>query len=82
MAKNDQNDNSMSTSEAGRMGGEKVSKERGPEFYSEIGQKQGKENNPGNFANRDKQDVQEAGRRGGESRGQQQEHDEDDDQAA
>jgi general stress protein YciG len=77
--KNNQNskDNSMTTAEAGRMGGEKVSKERGPEFYSEIGQKQGKENNPGNFANRDKEDVQEAGRRGGERRGQQQQEGDD-----
>jgi general stress protein YciG len=63
MAKNDEKDQSMSTSEAGRKGGE-----RGPEFYSEIGKQQGKENNPGNFANRPKEDVQEAGRKGGENR--------------
>jgi general stress protein YciG len=44
------NDESMSTAEAGRMGGQETAK-RGPEFYSEIGQKQGKENNPGNLAN-------------------------------
>lgn len=68
MAK-DNNDDTMSVSEAGRMGGEKVRDERGPEFYSEIGQQQGKENNPGNFANRDKEDVREAGREGGSSSG-------------
>ncbi|MBU6321174.1 MAG: glucose starvation-inducible protein B [Patescibacteria group bacterium] len=49
-------DGKMSVGEAGRKGGEKVAKERGPEYYSEIGRKgghsQGKENNPGNFANR------------------------------
>jgi general stress protein YciG len=62
-------DHSMSTSEAGKLGGEKVRDERGPEFYSEIDQKQGKENNPGNFANRPKDEVKEAGRKGGEARG-------------
>ena len=62
-------DESMTTAEAGRMGGEKVRDERGSEFYSEIGQMQGKDNNPGNFANRPKKDVQDAGRRGGERRG-------------
>lgn len=58
---------SMTTSEAGKLGGEKVLKERGPEFYSEIGSQQGKENNPGNFANRPKDEVREAARRGGEN---------------
>jgi len=72
MAKDDtQTNEAMSTAEAGRMGGEKVRDERGSDFYSEIGSKQGKENNPGNFANRPKKEVQEAGRRGGEARGQQ-----------
>jgi general stress protein YciG len=61
------NDGSMSTSEAGKMGGDKVSKERGPEFYSEIGSKQGKENNPGNFANRPKNEVRNAAKKGGEN---------------
>ncbi len=32
---------SMTVEEAGRMGGEKVRNERGPEFYSEIGHKGG-----------------------------------------
>jgi general stress protein YciG len=59
------NDNSMTTSEAGKMGGEKVKEERGAEFYSEIGQKQGKENNPGNFANRPKDEVRAAAAEGG-----------------
>jgi general stress protein YciG len=31
----------MTVEEAGRMGGEKVRDERGPEFYSEIGHKGG-----------------------------------------
>jgi general stress protein YciG len=64
-----QTDKPMSTSEAGKLGGEKVKKERGPEFYSQIGKMQGKENNPGNFANRPKEDVKAAGRHGGQSRG-------------
>jgi len=76
MADDKTNDGSMSTSEAGKMGGEKVRDERGPEFYSEIGKKQGKENNPGNFANRPKEDVEAAGRKGGEARGHQREEDE------
>ena len=59
----------MSVQEAGRKGGETTRDTHGEDFYSEIGQKQGKENNPGNFANRDPKDVAEAGRRGGESRG-------------
>ena len=45
-------DVSMTTSQAGKLGGDKVNQERGPKFYSEIGKKQGKANNPGNFANR------------------------------
>jgi hypothetical protein len=40
-----------------------VRDERGPEFYSEIGQKQGRENNLGNFADRNRIDVREAGER-------------------
>lgn len=63
---NHSTDQSMSTAEAGRKGGEKVRDERGPEFYSEIGRKQGKENNPGNFAN-DTQKASEAGRKGGQN---------------
>ena len=59
------NDASMTTAEAGRKGGEKVRDERGPEFYSEIGGQQGKENNPGNFANRPKDDVKAAAQKGG-----------------
>lgn len=76
-------DGSMSTSEAGRLGGEKVRDERGSEFYSEIGKKQGKQNNPGNFANRPKEDVEAAGRKGGEARGRTREEGEEDlDEAA
>lgn len=67
MATSNSKDTSMSTSEAGRKGGEKVRNERGPEFYSEIGSQQGKENNPGNFANRPKEEVQAAAREGGKN---------------
>jgi general stress protein YciG len=70
MASDNEKDQSMSTAEAGRKGGEKVRDERGSEFYSEIGKKQGKENNPGNFANRPKEDVQKAGEAGGHARGE------------
>jgi general stress protein YciG len=62
---NSQTDGKMSRSEAGKLGGDKVLRERGREYYEEIGSQQGKENNPGNFANRDKKDVQDAGRAGG-----------------
>ncbi len=55
--------------EAGRKGGEKVLQERGPGFFEEIGSHQGKENNPGNFAN-DPERAAEAGRLGGKKRGQ------------
>lgn len=65
MADHKSKDTSMSTSEAGRKGGEKVRNERGPEFYSEIGRHQGKENNPGNFANRPKDEVRKAAAAGG-----------------
>jgi general stress protein YciG len=68
-AQNNSDDNTMSRQEAGERGGEATLEKYGPEFYSEIGQKQGKDNNPGNFANRPKDEVREAGRHGGESRG-------------
>jgi general stress protein YciG len=62
---NQKSGGSMTTAEAGRLGGEKVLKERGPEFYSEIGSQQGKENNPGNFANRSPEEVRAAAEAGG-----------------
>ncbi len=52
---------------AGRMGGQKTAETHNSEFYSEIGSKQGKENNPGNFANRDKSDVRDAASKGGQA---------------
>jgi general stress protein YciG len=55
----------VTTSQAGKLGGEKVKNEKGPEFYSEIGGMQGKENNPGNFANRPKDEVRAAAEKGG-----------------
>ena len=68
--KHNKKEEAMTTAEAGKLGGEKVRDERGTKFYSEIGQKQGKENNPGNFANRPKEEVKAAGRKGGEARGE------------
>ena len=66
--KHNKKEESMTTAEAGKLGGDTVRDERGTKFYSEIGQKQGKENNPGNFAN-DRAKASEAGRVGGQSRG-------------
>ena len=57
----------MSQEEAGRKGGETTREKHGSEFYSKIASEQGKEDNPGNFANRSKKEVREAGRKGGES---------------
>ncbi len=54
---------------AGQKGGQKTAQTHDSEFFSEIGSKQGKENNPGNFANRDKNDVQDAAKKGGEASG-------------
>lgn len=62
---NDNQHDKMSREEAGQKGGEATLKKHGPEFYSEIGSQQGKDNNPGNFANRD--DVEDAARKGGEN---------------
>ena len=54
----------MTLAEAGRRGGEKVKRERGPEFYAEIGRKGGRRvaesHGPSFYA--------EIGRKGGESR--------------
>jgi uncharacterized protein len=65
MAKNNKNKGSMSVSDAGQKGGEATRDKHGPEFYSEIGSQQGKENNPGNFANRPEDEVRRAGQAGG-----------------
>lgn len=54
----------MTLAEAGRKGGEKVKRERGPEFYAEIGRKGGRrvaqDHGPSFYA--------EIGRKGGEAR--------------
>lgn len=54
----------MTLAEAGRKGGEKVKKERGPDFYAEIGRKGGRrvaqDHGPSFYA--------EIGRKGGEAR--------------
>jgi general stress protein YciG len=59
----------MTVAEAGRKGGEKVSKERGPEFYSEIGSKGGSERakqHEGSAEAQGKTSLEEAGHRGGQ----------------
>ena len=54
----------MTLSEAGRKGGEKVKRERGPDFYAEIGRKGGRrvaqDHGPSFYS--------EIGRKGGEAR--------------
>lgn len=56
----------MTLSEAGRKGGEKVKRERGPDFYAEIGRKGGRrvaqDHGPSFYS--------EIGRKGGEARRQ------------
>ncbi|MFZ5376187.1 MAG: KGG domain-containing protein [Patescibacteria group bacterium] len=68
---NDDNQGRMTVEEAGRKGGEATSRSHDRDFYQKIGQKggksQGKDNNPGNFANRSEQDVEDTARKGGES---------------
>ncbi len=53
----------MSTSEAGRKGGETVKEKYGPEFYSEIGKKGGE------AVSQDREHMSEIGKKGGEARG-------------
>lgn len=55
----------MTREEAGRKGGEKVARERGPEFYREIGKKGGEKV----AEQRGSEFYREIGRKGGESRG-------------
>jgi len=55
----------MTREEAGRKGGEKVSRERGPEFYREIGRKGGEKV----AEERGSEFYRQIGRKGGESRG-------------
>jgi general stress protein YciG len=55
----------MTREEAGRKGGEKVARERGPEFYREIGRKGGEKVSE----ERGSEFYREIGRKGGESRG-------------
>jgi uncharacterized protein len=55
----------MTRQEAGRKGGEKVARERGPEFYREIGRKGGQKVAEA----RGSEFYREIGRKGGESRG-------------
>jgi general stress protein YciG len=55
----------MTRQEAGRIGGEKVARERGPEFYREIGKKGGEKV----AEQRGSEFYREIGRKGGENRG-------------
>jgi len=55
----------MTREEAGRIGGEKVARERGSEFYREIGRKGGEKV----AEQRGSEFYREIGRKGGESRG-------------
>ena len=55
----------MTREEAGRKGGEKVARERGPQFYREIGRKGGEKV----AEERGSEFYREIGRKGGESRG-------------
>jgi hypothetical protein len=55
----------MSREEAGRKGGQKVARERGPEFYREIGRKGGEKV----AEQRGSEFFREIGKKGGESRG-------------
>lgn len=59
------------TKEGGQKAEKTIKQQYGKDFYAEIGQKggraQGKENNPGNFANRSKREVKEAARKGGKN---------------
>lgn len=54
----------MTREEAGRKGGEKVARERGPEFYREIGKKGGEKV----AQQRGSEFYREIGKKGGESR--------------
>ncbi|MCW4001381.1 MAG: hypothetical protein NWE93_14205 [Candidatus Bathyarchaeota archaeon] len=54
----------MTRQQAGRLGGEKVSRERGPEFYRQIGRKGGEKV----AEQRGPEFYREIGRKGGESR--------------
>ncbi len=58
------------TEEGSKRGFASMDEEKQREIASKGGQSQGKENNPGNFAN-DHEKAAEAGRKGGESRGEQ-----------
>jgi general stress protein YciG len=55
----------LTRQEAGRIGGEKVARERGPEFYRAIGKKGGERV----AEQRGSEFYREIGRKGGESRG-------------
>jgi general stress protein YciG len=54
----------MTRQEAGRLGGEKVARERGPEFYREIGRKGGEKV----AEERGAEFFRQIGRKGGENR--------------
>lgn len=74
MAENDSK--KMSVEEAGRKGGEKTAREKGPEFYSEIGRKGGE------TVSQDREHMSEIGRKGGEARGRQRQNESTDEDLA
>ncbi len=65
MAVKSEESRKMTRQEAGRKGGQKVARERGPEFYREIGRKGGEKV----AEERGAEFYREIGRKGGESRG-------------
>ncbi|SFU69931.1 general stress protein [Halomonas korlensis] len=67
MADKRKDDKGMSTSEAGKKGGEATSQSHDREFYEDIGHKGGQQSG-GNFAN-DPERASEAGQKGGQQSG-------------
>lgn len=65
MATKSEQKRKLTRQEAGRIGGEKVARERGPEFYRAIGKKGGERV----AEQRGSEFYREIGRKGGESRG-------------
>jgi len=62
----EQKKSGMTVQEAGRLGGEKVASERGPEFYSEIGKMGGKKGGETVARERGHEFYEEIGHKGGQ----------------
>ncbi len=65
MARNDERDEEKGTESGGGRGFAVMDEEKQREIASKGGKSQGKDNNPGNFAN-DREKASEAGRKGGQ----------------